>query len=444
VTDWEYYYAGEDDPDERMVVQPNPFDESQPRRTRSSSGSVVRIFRGEMVGLLGSCFSAQGLDKRVLIKEYMGESALDLAECELLAVSELQSNQFLTDRSAKKGDWTKVAASRSSKERQDNANVAVLCGKLGGQSGTFSTVPGTPFLGILGEVNMAELDGEMDPNEFYRALGVRGPNPSAIWVVYEYAGLSTVQSYTSVPLETRRSRLPIKKGFFGNVIPAPELPPWRERAKYVTGGILKQSLKALAHIHQSGLVHRSIGRSSFIVSSSASDKQVAVSPYATLSTSCLLIKLSDFGFATKIEEATYDDEFVTRARTFGLSFEVGECSPQTKNFAIAEDMHALGFVALGLLLVSLAEIPSPSFQLPATDEDTLQRLFGDIFESDIFQLRDYLEAEDVWSKLVDYLDEDNKAGWKVLESLLLAREKAAAKESEDLQQLLKSVFFADT
>jgi hypothetical protein len=28
VTDWEYYYQAEDDPDERQVVQPNPFDSS--------------------------------------------------------------------------------------------------------------------------------------------------------------------------------------------------------------------------------------------------------------------------------------------------------------------------------------------------------------------------------------------------------------------------------
>lgn len=41
VTDWEYYYQNEEDPNERKVVQPNPFDESKPKRTRKSSGSVV-------------------------------------------------------------------------------------------------------------------------------------------------------------------------------------------------------------------------------------------------------------------------------------------------------------------------------------------------------------------------------------------------------------------
>ena len=54
VTDWEYYYQDEDDDSSsksgksstsrRQVVQPNLFDKSQPKRTRTSSGSVVRIF----------------------------------------------------------------------------------------------------------------------------------------------------------------------------------------------------------------------------------------------------------------------------------------------------------------------------------------------------------------------------------------------------------------
>lgn len=43
VTDWEYYYENEEDPSDRKVVNPNPFDSSTPKRTRSSSGSVVSL-----------------------------------------------------------------------------------------------------------------------------------------------------------------------------------------------------------------------------------------------------------------------------------------------------------------------------------------------------------------------------------------------------------------
>jgi hypothetical protein len=43
VTDWEYYYENEEDPTDRNVVQPNPFDSEKPKRTRKSSGSVVSV-----------------------------------------------------------------------------------------------------------------------------------------------------------------------------------------------------------------------------------------------------------------------------------------------------------------------------------------------------------------------------------------------------------------
>jgi hypothetical protein len=49
VTDWEYYYENEDDPTDRKVVQPNPFDSSKPKRTRKSSGSVVSTYLRQLI-----------------------------------------------------------------------------------------------------------------------------------------------------------------------------------------------------------------------------------------------------------------------------------------------------------------------------------------------------------------------------------------------------------
>ena len=88
----------------------------------------------------------------------------------------------------------------------------------------------------------------MYPNEFYRAMGVAPPQAGAVWVVYEYVGLSTVQAY-SIPAEIRLARLPPKKGFFGNII-TPQVPTWKERANYVTKGIMKNAIAALATIHE--------------------------------------------------------------------------------------------------------------------------------------------------------------------------------------------------
>jgi hypothetical protein len=438
VTDWEYYYPSEDDrSNDRKVVQPPLFDASKPKRTRTSSGSVVRLFRGEFVGLLGGTLSAQGLDRRVLVKEFTGTLALQLAQSELEAAGKLQSD-LLTLKSvemAVKGEWIRVASSRSTAmERQDNANLALLT-KLLGQSS---------FLGILGEVNLAELDGNLAPNEFYRALGVPPPKEGAVWVVYEYAGLSTIQAYAS-PAEVRRSLIPPKKGFFGNILEAPPVPSWSDRANYVVQGIMKQAIEAVATVHESGIVHRSIGRNSILLSSKAMDKREAVSPYATL-TSGLVVKLADFGFSGLNKESTSDEEFCARARTFDLYFRKGENTIATTNFGIAEDMHALGFVFLGLLLSSLAELPTPKYNMPATDEDTLQRLLGEIFGKDVKgEFREYVEAEEIWSKVVELLDEKNGAGWTVLETLLLAREKAAKNKDTTqiftIRGLLSNPFF---
>jgi serine/threonine protein kinase len=295
-----------------------------------------------------------------------------------------------------------------------------------------------------GEVNLAELEGSMEPNEFYRALGVAPPKPGAVWVVYEYAGLSTVQAY-AVPGEIRRANIAPKKGFFGNLVAPPQLPAWRDRAKYVVTGIVKGAIAALASIHESGLVHRSIGRTSFILSTKAMDKREAISPFNTM-TSSLQIKLADFGFSGLYKESTSSDEFCNRARSFGLNFRKGDCNCATANFAIAEDMHAIGFVLLGLLLTSLAEPPSSNYQMPATDEDTLQRLLGEIFEKDFDQFREYVEADEIWSKLVALLDENDASGWRVLETLVLAREKAAKNKDTDqmfnIRGLLSNAFFS--
>lgn len=428
VTDWEYYYPNEDDPADRQVVQPNPFDPAKPKRTRTSSGSVVRLFRGEFVGQLGGTISAQGFDRRVLVKEFTGSLALKLAQSELEAAGKLQSELLKVSKvdSAIKGEWIRTGTTRSGTAggmaRQDNTNLAQLIMLLGQSK----------FLGIFGEVNLAELDGELAPNEFYRALGVPPPKQDAVWVVYEYAGFTTVAGYQQ-PALVRRANIAPTKGFFGKLVQPPPIPAWKDRANYVVKGIMKQAIEAVATVHESGIVHRSIGRNSFLLSSKAMDKREAVSPYATL-TDQLVVKLADFGFSGLYKESTSNEEFCSRARTFDLYFQKGENTIATTNFAIAEDMHALGFVFLGLLLSSLAEVPTPQYSMPATDEDTLQRLLGDIFGKDVKgEFRDYVEAEEIWTKVVELLDQKDGAGWTVLETLLLAREKAT--KNKDTSQI---------
>ena len=123
------------------------------------------------MGRLGGTLSSRGLDTRIIVKEFTGALALQLARYELLSVGKLQSDLMSHDSDVASGEWIQTASSRSVLARKDDKNVGDLLQKL----------INAPFLGILGEVNLAELEGEMDPNEFYRALGVPPPKPEAVW-----------------------------------------------------------------------------------------------------------------------------------------------------------------------------------------------------------------------------------------------------------------------
>jgi serine/threonine protein kinase len=362
------------------------------------------------------------------VKEYSGTMALDLAKREMTALGKLQSELVgRVSDAAKAGEWSRIASLRSVEGRKDDQYVCILVGEL----------MKAPFLGALGEVNLAELEDEWDSNEFYRALGVPPPKTGAVWVVFEYAGLTSLQLYCQTA-EFRRSRLPTKRGFLGNIVAPPPLPKWNDRARYVRH-IMKQSLEAVTNLHAAGVSHRSIGRSSLIMGSKTQDKLQSSSPYA-IEASQLSMKLSDFGFACLFDLAVYEKEFCQRARTFGLAVIEGKMTREVELFAQAEDLHALGLVFVGLLLTSLAEVDGPQSPIPATDEETIQRLISDIFGKDIEQFREYVQAEDVWGNMVRLLDDFE--GWKLLDSLCFAREKVKEGSMVTAEKLLESPFFA--
>jgi hypothetical protein len=136
----------------------------------------------------------------------------------------------------------------------------------------------------------------------------------------------------------------------------------------------------------------------------------------------LRVVLSDWGFSQSVPDAVKEDEFARRARSlFNVDVECfdGELAVE---LAKAEDLHALGFVFLGLLFGTLAEPATASAPMPPTDDDTWQRLFSDIFEKDMMAFREYCADEEVWSSVVELLDGEEGAGWNLLGGLLLARE----------------------
>ena len=420
VTDWEYYQPSLVN-NERKVVEPPPFDPNLPKRTREKSGSVVRIFRGELSGRLASSARARGLDIRVMVKEFQGETATTLAKTELESLSRLQSSICSElDDGAKKGEWLSSASMRYLNGRLDGSTkvddenmikwIEILNKKQ------------IPHVSVYGELNLVEFfENENSRNEWYKALGVAPPKPKSIFLVYEYCGLTTLSTYCQPALK-RWFNLPIQntRGFLGRRIPPPPLPQWRDRARYVKH-IMKQCLEGLRDIHDAGVTHRSIGRNSIILSSVGQDKMEAASPFATVP-GRLRVKLADFGFSGRIIDASNDEDFRRRARAFDINIREGESQLEAKYFAMAEDFHSLGFVFIALLLSSLAEVPKPDYVVPPTDEDALQRLMADIFEKDMSQFRDYCSEEEIWTSVVNLLDEDDKAGWSVLQLMCFARE----------------------
>ncbi len=105
----------------------------------------------------------------------------------------------------------------------------------------------------------------------------------------------------------------------------------------------------------------------------------------------------------------------------------------------------IGFVFVALLLSSLAEVPTANYTIPPTDEDALQRLMTDIFDQDMEEFKEYCEAEEVWASVVNLLNENDGAGWDVLEKMCFAREAVAQNLVSgcilDARGLLSSKFF---
>ena len=338
------------------------------------------------------------------------------------------------------GEWLELAKRRYVDEltdtptNADDENLITLMEILTSQKAQFTS--------LLGEMNLSDYwdDETINPNEFYKQLGVTPPKPGSIWLVFDYHGLSTASSY-AVPAIIQRSKLPPQRGMFGGIVEPPSLPPIKERSRYMVQGILRGMLSALATAHDAGIVHRSIGRNSFILSSVSQDKREATSPYAVV-ISRLRVILADWGFSATIEEAK-EKELGIRSKMFGIpsidSYENQLATDDRINkaaeaFAKAEDLHALGFVFLAMLFTTLAEPATLSAPMPATDDDTWQRLFFEIFDKDMGNFRDYCDNEEIWSSVVELLDKEDGAGWDLLGTLLLARENLGQRYNNGIEK----------
>ncbi|CAM9659551.1 unnamed protein product, partial [Phaeothamnion confervicola] len=222
----------------------NPLDPTTPTRTWNTSGTAVRLFDAKT-----------SKNERVILKEF-------LPDMRDIAMAEAEMHERLTSSwEARHGEGAgepPVAALMGSLVADDTFGSRRFIEKWVGK---FPTV--TP------------------------------PRPGNIWLVFRWDGLSTFAGFPGAKQE---------REFFDLVNPAGK---WVRRGAFVRE-MMRGALEATAFLHEAGVVHRSIGSSSFRMSST--DERFPNS---------LQVRLADLGFASRVAEL--DDGTLRRAMRVGAS-----------------------------------------------------------------------------------------------------------------------------
>jgi hypothetical protein len=312
----------------------NPLDPSQPARTVEASGISVRLFDATLYRDGG----------RILLKQFL-PMAVDIGERELAVYTHLYERD---------GDGsTKPAAMQQ---------AATLLGHLrtdrSFESATFR-------------------------EEWSRALpSTPPPGAGELWLIFRWEGLSTVAGFARAAQEKAwwdfdgRLALAARKKFL----------------KVVTA----RTLQVVNWLHTNGVVHRSLGSSSLILST-----------YDQTLPARLYIKAIDLGFASSASLLPAEDISQTLSR--------GATGPlNIIPFLARDDLHALAYVLLELILTSSRSpyggADSQGGTGRPTDLQSLKRIVEDLFAGDVAQFRDYCLPEPEWALAVELLDEQARVG----------------------------------
>ena len=265
---------------------------------------------------------------------------------------------------------------------------------------------------LLGHMQSdASFDTEAFRDAWSRSLPrTPAPKPGNLWLVFRWQGLSTVGSFPRVTQE---------RAFFD--FGGKGLRLARSRyLKVLTG----RSLQVLAFLHGRGIVHRSVGPSSLLLSTTDQ------SAYEQLS-----VRAIDLGFAASASTLPQDE--VDRAIQRGAS------PLNVLPLLALNDLHGLGYVLIELFLATATAqdadqaLPSAS-TARSTEQQALKRLIEDIFGGDVRgEFRGYCAEEPAWAGAVAMLDEDGGAGWELLQQLVDCRRGELA-GSVSAQSLLES------
>ncbi|CBN77912.1 ATP binding protein, putative [Ectocarpus siliculosus] len=320
--------------------QTSPVDPSTPSRTLNSSGTTVRLFEARTYG-----------NAKVVLKEFLPKGLK-------LAYREIEINDRLQDA------W-------------DQKNGP------GGRP---------PVLALMGSLVADESFKSRRFLEQWVSKFPSLPVPAigSVWLVYRWEGLYTFASFPPAKQESE---------FFDAFNPTSRT---KRRATFVKE-MMRGAANALAFMHESGVVHRSLGASSLRVNTL--DERYPRQ---------LEVLLSDFGFATRLSEI--DDETIRRASSAGATSPLA-----VSDFLFREDLYSLGYVFLELVFGAFCDDKSKR-----PDQNSLKRLLEDIFKGDFKAFKDYCLTEPVWEPAVEVLDADRGSGWGLATALLQARGTAAS------------------
>ncbi|KAG5180494.1 hypothetical protein JKP88DRAFT_349571 [Tribonema minus] len=402
ITDWEYFGGGR-----------NPLDPSAPQRTVSKGGATVRLFEASTPAA-----------ERVLLKEFPA------------AVAQLAGNELsVHQRLARSWEARGGAA--------DAAPSSVLMGSLVADE-TFD--------------NLRFIERWMT-----KFPTLTPPRQGNMWLVFKWESLMSFASFPTAKQEGE---------YLLDVIdPTRRL---RRRTAFLRA-MMAAAVQAVASIHEAGVAHRSLGPSSFRINtadertpetltvrladfafaSSLGDPDEAtlrraarlagmpasgrVSPLAVAS---ILVRedLQCLGYTflelllSSLSEANRDTGSSPMGAAVGRPQQgdkpAGESAPALTRPTDQRSAHIAAApqpsTRRSRARAAAAHAPSTRFGLTAPSDSrssasttSLRRLVEDIYKLDVTgRFREYAAAEDTWCAAVAFLDEDDGAGWAVLQALI--------------------------
>eukprot|EP00208_Stichococcus_sp_RCC1054_P009055 CAMPEP_0206150144 /NCGR_PEP_ID=MMETSP1473-20131121/38148_1 /ASSEMBLY_ACC=CAM_ASM_001109 /TAXON_ID=1461547 /ORGANISM="Stichococcus sp, Strain RCC1054" /LENGTH=502 /DNA_ID=CAMNT_0053547637 /DNA_START=817 /DNA_END=2325 /DNA_ORIENTATION=- len=262
-----------------------------------------------------------------------------------------------------------------------------------------TNLPIVPLLGYF--------EAGISPAGASQVKDVRPGDAATLWLAFKWEGMQPLSMYAMAEQQVPTFFWLGQKGMSDRL----------KMLKAIMGGCVA----ALAYVHERGVAHGSLGSGSLLLST-LSDSRADQ----------LVVKLDNFGFSHRASLPPGDGG--EQPWPAQLSDDHPVIMGQKEDMgALAVTFLETIFTALAVESESPCAVPeemvrplggklAPEVNLAAICRDTsgeaLGRLLFDVFGRDISAFRRYASQEPGWEGPVAFLDEQQEAGWQLLESLV--------------------------